>query len=95
MVRVARTAATRPAHDREARVALALVPVLAALHALVDLDWQILAVDGFAVFTAGVVYLLRLMAAPPHHGEQGLDSHLPARAAGITPAAGAVSGVVR
>ena len=25
----------------------------------------------FAVFTAGVIYLLRLMAAPPHPGEQG------------------------
>ena len=25
----------------------------------------------FAVFAAGVVYLLRLMAAPPHPGEQG------------------------
>ena len=36
--------------------------------------------------------LLRLMAAPPHHGEQGLDSHLPARAAGITPAVGTAAG---
>src|SRR5438067_1113243 len=25
----------------------------------------------FAVFTAGVIYILRLMAAPPHHGEEG------------------------
>src|SRR5882757_7154440 len=50
----------------------------------------------FAVFTAGVVYLLRMMATPPHHGEQGPDSHVPARAAGITPAAGAVAeGAVR
>jgi cytochrome d ubiquinol oxidase subunit I len=40
----------------------------------------------FVVFTAGVIYLLRLMAAPPHHGEQGPDSQVPARAAGITPA---------
>src|SRR4051794_10277362 len=55
ILRVARTAATRPAHDREARVALALVPVLAAIHALVDLDWEILAVDGFAVFVAGIL----------------------------------------
>jgi cytochrome d ubiquinol oxidase subunit I len=46
----------------------------------------------FAVFTAGVVYILRLMAAPPHHGEQGPRSEVPARAAGITPAAGAVRG---
>jgi cytochrome d ubiquinol oxidase subunit I len=45
----------------------------------------------FAVFTMGVIYLLRLMAAPPHHGEQGPDSHVPARAAGITPAAGAAA----
>jgi cytochrome d ubiquinol oxidase subunit I len=50
----------------------------------------------FAVFTAGVIYLLRLMAAPPHHGEQGPRSDVPARAAGITPAAGAVAeGAVR
>ncbi len=46
----------------------------------------------FAVFTAGVVYILRLMAAPPHHGEEGPRSEVPARAAGITPAAGAVRG---
>ena len=41
----------------------------------------------FAVFAAGVVYLLRLMAAPPHPGEQGPSQRCPARAAGITPAA--------
>jgi hypothetical protein len=58
VLRVARTVASRPAHDREARVALALVPVLAVVHALVDLDWEILAVDGFAVFTAGVLVAL-------------------------------------
>ena len=40
----------------------------------------------FLVFAAGVVYILRLMAAPPHHGEQGPSSHIPARAAGLTPA---------
>jgi cytochrome d ubiquinol oxidase subunit I len=45
----------------------------------------------FAVFTAGGVYLLRLMAQPPHPGEHGLDSHVPARAAGITPAAGSAA----
>ena len=28
------------------------------------------------------------MAAPPHHGEEGPRSDVPARAAGITPAAG-------
>ena len=42
----------------------------------------------FIVFTAGVIYILRLMAAPPHHGEQGPRGDVPARAAGITPAAG-------
>jgi len=41
----------------------------------------------FVVFAAGVTYILRLMAAPPHHGEQGPRSDVPARAAGITPAA--------
>jgi cytochrome bd ubiquinol oxidase subunit I len=46
----------------------------------------------FAVFTAGMVYILRLMAQPPHHGEQGPSSQTPARAAGITPAAGTVGG---
>src|SRR5215470_12272506 len=45
-----------------------------------------------AVFVAGVVYLLRLMAQPPHPGEQGPSSDLPARAAGITPA---VEGIAR
>lgn len=44
----------------------------------------------FTVFAAGVIYLLRLMAQPPHHGEQGPRADVPARAAGITPAAGAV-----
>jgi len=42
----------------------------------------------FAVFSAGVIYILRMMATPPHHGEQGPRSDIPARAAGITPAAG-------
>jgi cytochrome d ubiquinol oxidase subunit I len=42
----------------------------------------------FTVFTAGVIYLLRLMAEPPHHGERGPSKDAPARAAGITPAAG-------
>ena len=50
----------------------------------------------FVVFTAGVIYILRLMAQPPHHGEQGPRSDVPARAAGITPAAGAAAeGVAR
>ena len=45
----------------------------------------------FIVFAAGVIYILRLMAAPPHHGEQGPRSDAPTRAAGITPAAGAAA----
>jgi cytochrome d ubiquinol oxidase subunit I len=50
----------------------------------------------FVVFTAGVIYLLRLMAQPPHPGEHGPDSHVPARAAGITPAGAVVAeGVAR
>ncbi len=49
----------------------------------------------FIVFTAGVVYILRLMAAVPHPGEEGPSHEVPARAAGITPAAGAVSGAIR
>jgi len=40
----------------------------------------------FAVFIAGTVYILRLMAEPPHHGEQGPRGDMPERAAGITPA---------
>jgi cytochrome d ubiquinol oxidase subunit I len=43
----------------------------------------------FLLFTAGVVYILRLMAAPPHHGEEGPRGDEPSHAAGITPAAGA------
>jgi len=46
----------------------------------------------FAVFTTGVVYLLRLMAQPPHPGEQGPRADMPTRAAGITPA---VEGAMR
>jgi cytochrome d ubiquinol oxidase subunit I len=45
----------------------------------------------FAVFSAGVIYLLRLMASPPHPGEEGPSGEIPARAAGITPAAGAAA----
>ncbi|NEW88073.1 cytochrome ubiquinol oxidase subunit I [Rhodopseudomonas sp. WA056] len=40
----------------------------------------------FAVFIAGAVYILRLMAHPPHHGEEGPRGDMPERAAGITPA---------
>jgi cytochrome d ubiquinol oxidase subunit I len=42
----------------------------------------------FAVFAAGVIYILRLMAVPPHQGEEGPRGDVPVRAAGITPAAG-------
>jgi cytochrome d ubiquinol oxidase subunit I len=45
----------------------------------------------FAVFSAGVIYILRLMAQPPHHGERGPQGGIPVRAAGITPAAGAAA----
>ncbi len=40
----------------------------------------------FVVFGAGVVYLLRLMAAAPHSGEEGPREGAPSHAAGITPA---------
>ena len=42
----------------------------------------------FTVFTAGVIYLLRLMAQPPHPGEAGPSRDKPTVAAGITPAVG-------
>ncbi|WP_315763448.1 MULTISPECIES: cytochrome ubiquinol oxidase subunit I [unclassified Bradyrhizobium] len=40
----------------------------------------------FIVYAAGILYLLRLMAEPPHPGEQGPSSETPIRTAGITPA---------
>jgi cytochrome d ubiquinol oxidase subunit I len=46
----------------------------------------------FAVFAAGVIYILRLMAAPPHPGEQGPPGDVPTRAAGIAPAPAAPHG---
>jgi cytochrome d ubiquinol oxidase subunit I len=42
----------------------------------------------FIVYAAGLTYLFRLMASPPHPGEQGPSGKEPAHAAGITPAAG-------
>ncbi|HET6839867.1 MAG TPA: cytochrome ubiquinol oxidase subunit I [Bradyrhizobium sp.] len=45
----------------------------------------------FAVFATGALYILRLMASPPHPGEEGPGGEAPARAAGITPAAGATA----
>jgi cytochrome d ubiquinol oxidase subunit I len=48
----------------------------------------------FAVYAAGITYLLRLMASPPHPGEPGPRADVPTRAAGIapTPAAAAAHG---
>ncbi len=43
----------------------------------------------FIVFGMGVYYILHLMVHPPHQGEEGPSSEMPARASGITPAAGA------
>jgi cytochrome d ubiquinol oxidase subunit I len=42
----------------------------------------------FIVYAAGLIYLFRLMASPPHPGERGPPADMPARATGITPAAG-------
>jgi cytochrome bd ubiquinol oxidase subunit I len=39
-----------------------------------------------AVFSMGVLYILRLMAKPPHPGEHGVEVGPPIRTAGITPA---------
>jgi len=39
----------------------------------------------FVVFAAGVIYLLRLMAQPPHPGESGPPRNMPTRTSGITP----------
>jgi cytochrome d ubiquinol oxidase subunit I len=41
----------------------------------------------FTVFLAGVVIILKLMAKPPHEGEEGLSPGQPIRTAGITPGA--------
>jgi cytochrome bd ubiquinol oxidase subunit I len=50
----------------------------------------------FIVYAAGLTYLFRLMAQPPHHGEQGPSGDMASHAAGITPAAGvAAEGAVR
>ena len=40
----------------------------------------------FIVFGAGLHFLLRMMAHPPHPGETGPPSGIPVRSAGITPA---------
>lgn len=45
----------------------------------------------FTVFAAGVIYILRLMAAPPHPGEEGPPADVPTRAAGIAPTPAAMA----
>ena len=45
----------------------------------------------FIIYAAGLTYLFRLMAAPPHPGEQGPSGETPTHAAGITPAIGATA----
>jgi len=50
----------------------------------------------FIVYAAGLTYLFRLMASPPHHGEPGPSGKAPVHGAGIAPAAGvAAEGAVR
>src|ERR1700726_1112369 len=50
----------------------------------------------FIVYAAGLTYLFRLMASPPHAGELGPSGDMPTHAAGITPASGvAAEGAVR
>jgi cytochrome d ubiquinol oxidase subunit I len=46
----------------------------------------------FIVYAAGLTYLFRLMAAPPHPGEAGPGGGIAAVAAGITPAIGVAAG---
>jgi cytochrome d ubiquinol oxidase subunit I len=43
----------------------------------------------FIVYAAGLTYLFRLMAAPPHPGEEGPSGETPSHAGGIIPAVGA------
>lgn len=38
----------------------------------------------FAVFGMGILYILHLMAKPPHRGERGIAPGAPIRTAGIT-----------
>jgi cytochrome d ubiquinol oxidase subunit I len=45
----------------------------------------------FTVFGAGLWYVLKLMANPPHAGEAGLDG-APIRTAGIMPAPAVAKG---
>jgi len=48
----------------------------------VAISLAIFAVVYFIVFGAGLFYILRLMASPPHSGEDGLQKGIPMRAAG-------------
>ncbi len=50
------------------------------------------AVVYFLVFGSGVLFLLKLMAAPPHSGETGPDPQMPARSSGIMPGPVLVAG---
>jgi cytochrome d ubiquinol oxidase subunit I len=47
----------------------------------------------FIVYAAGLTYLFRLMATPPHQGEQGPRGDIPSHAGGIAPATGVAAGV--
>jgi cytochrome bd ubiquinol oxidase subunit I len=46
----------------------------------------------FAVFGAGVLYILRLMAHTPRLDEPDIEKGMPVRAAGVTPAPALVGG---
>jgi len=48
----------------------------------VAISLAVFAVVYFIVFGAGLFYILRLMASPPHSGEDGLQKGIPMRAAG-------------
>ena len=63
--RAARALLRRADRDREAVLVLVFVVALAALHALVDLDWEVLAIDGIPVFVAGGILGLAGSAAQP------------------------------
>jgi O-antigen ligase len=54
----------REARDRPAAFALALLPLAYALHALVDYDWDFVAVTGPALFVVGVLAARGLLTWP-------------------------------
>ncbi len=74
----------RPAAHPESASPLAAPAVGSSLLAFV--------IVYFIVYAAGLTYLFRLMAVSPHQGEPGPSRDQPARAAGITPAAGVAVG---